>query len=140
MLSTSSIHLYITTTSNVVIPGQSSRMSIHEYLQASDRVIEINKEIAVAEATLKALKQARKRLLNSRSILTKAQSQYYHANKTNETILRDITARLTSGGLLIVKNGKPQIPWRLVKEYTDRDFAALSIVDKKRYLDAVLGK
>lgn len=124
----------------IELPETSVEMSIDDFLHASDRVIAINKEIALAEAHLRSLKQAKKRLLNSKSVLTKAQSKYYHQNKTNETIIRDITARLTSGGLLIVKNGKPQIPWRLVREYTDRDFLALSIMDKKKYVEEVLAE
>lgn len=113
---------------------------ICDVLNTSDKLQELNKDIALLESRLQELRRLKKLLMNSKRVLVKAQSLYYHENKSNDTIITDITARLSSSGLLVMKGEKAVIPWRLVRACTDRDFAALSIVDKKRYINMALGE
>lgn len=112
--------------------------TVAAFLASSAEVGQFDARIRELTSELQAIKLARKQLLHVAHVVRKAQSVYYHEHKARTDILTEVTERLTRGGLYVERNGKPIIPWRIVREYTDREFDALSLHAKKKYFAKVL--
>ena len=85
-------------------------------------------DIADLEARVCAIEAALAKLVlfKSSSPKKKVLRMFYHAHKTNETILNDIKDKLQKGGLPINK-----IPWTYIKQYTDNIFNNMSREDQE---------
>lgn len=125
---------------SVVIRSKRSKVDpfvddVLDILATSEKVSAIDAQIAMAKLHLKELIQKRKTFVNTKGILRKAKSIYYHENKERPEIIKDVTGRLETAGLYVVKaSGKPMIPWRIIREYTDREFDLLDTKDKRDYV------
>ena len=108
---------------------------LDDILATSEKVREIDARIAMLKMELREQNQKRK---SAKGFLRKAKSIYYHENKTRSDILKDVKERLEKAGLYIISSGKPVIPWRIIREYTDREFDLLSTEVMRKYLIAAV--
>lgn len=95
----------------------------------------LREEKFALQVRMKEIAAMERKLKNQASVMIAAKLLAYHDLKKLETILKDLTDRLSSVGLLdYKKDGQPKLPWRLVKMYTDRMFDEMSEEEKAPYI------
>jgi hypothetical protein len=95
----------------------------------------IDQRLLALKAEEKALKKQRKQLMNTKRYVSKARLLYFHARKTDETVLKELRTRLQHVGLLIVRKNKEMIPWHMVKQACDLLYDNEPVDVKQHYLN-----
>jgi len=95
----------------------------------------LREEKFALQVRIKEIAAMERKLKNQVSVMSAAKLLAYHDLKKLDTILKDLTERLSSVGLLdFKKDGQPKLPWRLVKKYTDMMFDEMSEEEKAPYI------
>lgn len=116
------------------INTMSDDISTIDYKIAASRAI-----IALEQAKIKDLMKIRKLYeQGDKKVITKAKSMFYHENKTNPDMILEIVDRLKNAGLYTTKKIKgrdiPDVPYQLIRKYTDNVFDKLEGDKKELYM------